>query len=396
MFSYASTPGAVLLLLYLSGLWIEGGRVALAIAAAIQDDELPSRGEHDFLLNQFVTLQSLRYNQTDGKGVSDDVFLYMDGLWSITTPNSAQEQEDGPQGRQDALHPGCTTETKTFGYANIPHKIPIQQNSRFPICSNTKLLTAVAIYQLHERGLLHVEADIATMLDAHDFTSFGLNISTTQKPLFCPQLGGAGGGKDGVTDEGRKKKCETITLRHLLSMSSGIYPSLNCHVAPNEPGQCNPSPWYTGVGSIGRLVGSFLLEPLVFVPGTAYMYTNGNFVLATYFVEKYSRLTFRDYLKQHIFTPAGMHDAYFDFSTKACSWTRAASSGTLSTTTIQPNPCRSSAWASTFYNLIMVPRPEPGVWFRQLPIMSPFGTRCSTNRQRGHTCFVEKRRSKSS
>ena len=214
---------------------------------------------------------------------ADDVFDCMDGVWSVTSNN------------KDGNH---TSITEAFGYSNIPLQQPMSKDSHFPIASNSKLYTTVAIYQLHEQGLLDVDADIATMLDPLDYANFGV---TTRK--FCPRVGRSM----------FSWRCEKITLRNLLSMSSGIYPALNCDAEPNAPHQCNPDPYILSQGSTGLTVGTFLFEPLIFKPGSIYHYSNPNFILAAYFVEKYSGQTFREYLKTNIFDRIGLKNTYYDF-----------------------------------------------------------------------------------
>lgn len=209
-----------------------------------------------------------------------DPFSLMDGVSSIT------------------YSPGNAT-TQTFGFFDIPNQVPMMEDVRIPIGSNSKLYTAVAIYQLHEQGLLDVDADIATMLDEVDFEKFGISGVTK----YCPQVGFTS----------RFNECIAITLRQLLSMSSGIYPQLNCNEVPTTETQCNREPYFVNPGSIARVVGTFILEPLIFEPGARYVYSNPNFILATYFVEKYSNMTFQKYLQENIFSRLGMGNTYYDF-----------------------------------------------------------------------------------
>merc|ERR1712226_1731341 len=210
----------------------------------------------------------------------------MDGVWSLT--NSDGNSTIAP-----------------FGFTNIPYSIPMMGDSHFPIASNSKLYTTVAIYQLYEQGKLDVAADITTMLDAEDFEAFGLHRYMAR--TYCPHLG------HGI----RRRKCQKLTLQHLLSMSSGIYPPLNCDADPTSRTSCNPDPYFINRGSIGKTIGTFLTQPLMFPPGTQYHYSNPNFILAAYFVEKYSGMTFRDYLETHIFSRMGLNDTYYDYFNQA-------------------------------------------------------------------------------
>jgi len=191
---------------------------------------------------------------------------------------------------------GDTPIHNVTGLQNYEFSIPMPHDAHFMIGSNSKLFTAVAIYQLQEEGKLSVSADIATMLDADDFAQFGLPNQTT----FCPRLPG-------------QQTCQVITLQLLLSMSSGLYPSLNCNWPQSSPNECNVSPFFINPGSIAAVVGSFINNPLAFVPGTQYLYSNPNFVLASYFVQKYSGMKFGAYLKKNIFDRLSLNHTYWDF-----------------------------------------------------------------------------------
>ncbi|CAB9514690.1 Protein flp [Seminavis robusta] len=256
-----------------------------------------TRSEKDDATNWFhsVTTDPLFWfkAQLSWPKPSKDVFKYLDGVRSVTS----------------LLEGGShNTTTTPFGYTNIPLKIPMASDSHFPIASNSKLYTTVAIYQLHEQGKLDVEVDIASMLDKQDFENFGLGSSTRPglgRHHLCPRL----------VNSLTPWKCEKITLRNLLSMSSGIYPPLNCDAPDNSHSHklCNPDPYFVNRGSIGKTVGTFIMQPLMFRPGTSYHYSNPNFILAAYFVEKYSGMTFREYLHKNIFGPMGLQHTYYDY-----------------------------------------------------------------------------------
>jgi CubicO group peptidase (beta-lactamase class C family) len=130
-------------------------------------------------------------------------------------------------------------------------------DATIPIGSNSKMFTTVAIYQLQEQGLLNLRAEIAEYLDQSDFEAMGLEGVET----YCPKLANA------TADD----PCEKITLRNLLNMFSGIYPTLNCEPSPSNP-LCEILPYVANPGSFANFVATFILLPLQFQPGTAYMY----------------------------------------------------------------------------------------------------------------------------
>jgi CubicO group peptidase (beta-lactamase class C family) len=191
-----------------------------------------------------------------------------------------------------SLDDGTTLLENITGYLNIPFNAPMTSASRFMIGSNSKLYTTVALYQLQEQGKLRMTDNVASLFTAQDFVNFGLPNQTQ----WCPVLPGT-------------TTCQVITVRHLLSMSSGIYPALNCIQPLSE---CREDVFFVNPGSIGLAIGTFLNSPLIFAPGTEYQYSNPNFIIGAYLVEKFSNMTFQAYLNTHIIQPAGLQNTYFD------------------------------------------------------------------------------------
>ena len=190
---------------------------------------------------------------------------------------------------------GEVLESRASGHANVQYAAPMSPTAEFPIGSNTKLFTTVALYQLQEAGKVNLSSNVADLLDATDFAAFGLpNVSS-----WCPSL------------PATPNKCEAITFHQLLAMSSGLYPALNCDAQPTSA--CRMADFVVSPGTLGRVVGSFLLNPLIFAPGTAYHYANPNFVLSAYFVEKLSGQKFGAYLRQHVFAPLGLQATSYDW-----------------------------------------------------------------------------------
>ncbi|KAJ0390461.1 hypothetical protein ATCC90586_010417 [Pythium insidiosum] len=184
------------------------------------------------------------------------------------------------------------------GLANEEFQVPMQSEDIFPIGSNSKLFTAVSLYQLQERGLVNLTDPVNNYLTQEDFAEFGYPNQTK----WCPRL------KNAAPDS----PCETITFVQLMYMSSGIGDSLNCDNVDPEFCHHSANDLATYKGSIGKHVGGFINDPLVFKPDTNYSYANPNFVLLTYMVEKISGQSFSTYLKQNIFDKIGMTKSYFD------------------------------------------------------------------------------------
>jgi CubicO group peptidase (beta-lactamase class C family) len=88
---------------------------------------------------------------------------------------------------------------KGYGLANLEHDIPITSETAFRIGSITKPFTAIAILQLHERGLLSIDDTVAKYLP-------------------------------------RSPNARKITIRHLLTHTSGLS-DFRSRLAQYEPGE---------------------------------------------------------------------------------------------------------------------------------------------------------------
>ena len=65
-------------------------------------------------------------------------------------------------------------------------------------------------------------------------------------------------------------------------------------------------------GSFASYINTFINVPLTFKPATQYAYSNMNFVLASYFVEKLSALSFSQYIQKNILDIVGLKNTLFD------------------------------------------------------------------------------------
>lgn len=188
--------------------------------------------------------------------------------------------------------------SNTAGFSAAEYSIEFSEGSQFFVGSNSKLFTTISIYQLHEAGKLNVSALVADYLSAEDFAAFG----HPDIENWCPKLLEGG-------------DCQPVTLQNLMSMSSGIIDVLNCDYPIGSPYRdyCVPVLEYSvNRGSVASSVGLFISAPLSFVPGTSYSYSNANFQLLTYLVEKYSGLSFREYLRRNIFDVIGLQSTFYD------------------------------------------------------------------------------------
>jgi CubicO group peptidase (beta-lactamase class C family) len=168
-----------------------------------------------------------------------------------------------------------------FGSLDARGFVPMPTDAHFQMASNTKLVTAIAMYQLQERGLVNVSHNIADYLTAADLALMG----APGMKAYCPKVPGS-------------DACQAITFVQLMSMSSGL----------EELGiDTRPYP-----GSTPQVMARYIKRPLIFVPGEEYNYSNVNFMFLGFFIEKFANVGLQQYFREHVFAPLGMADAVYD------------------------------------------------------------------------------------
>jgi CubicO group peptidase (beta-lactamase class C family) len=151
---------------------------------------------------------------------------------------------------------------KGYGLAQVEARTPITCDTRFRIGSIAKQFTAAAILKLQEQGKLNVNDPISK---------------------YFPDW-----------PKGRE-----VTLRHLLTHSSGI------HNFTAKPGfQTN----VTVATPLETLISSFKNDPYDFIPGEQFRYCNSGYVLLGAVIQKVSGETYASYLRKTFFKPLGMKD----------------------------------------------------------------------------------------
>lgn len=149
-----------------------------------------------------------------------------------------------------------------YGMANYELAVPNSLQTRFHIASISKSFTAAAILILEQRGMLNVNDPVAK---------------------FIPDYPNG----------------EKITLQHLLTHRSGI-PNVN-----NLPGYSEQSKKRLTLPEIIQL---FRDQPLEFAPGARFQYSNSNYNLLAFVIEKVSGKSYGEFLQQNIFEPLAMKD----------------------------------------------------------------------------------------
>jgi len=163
-----------------------------------------------------------------------------------------------------------------YGFASRAWKIPNTLATRFDTASVTKLFTAVATLQLIERGLLAFDTPVVETL--------ALLRGTAISPA--------------------------VTVSHLLTHTSGIADD-----AEEESGEDYADLWKTkpnySVLETADFLPQFAYKPPNFPPGQGCRYCNCGYVLLGLLIEHASGLSYRDYVRQSVFAPAGMSRSGF-------------------------------------------------------------------------------------
>ena len=154
---------------------------------------------------------------------------------------------------------------KSAGIADIENNVPASTSSLYRIASISKPITAVAVLQLWERGLISLDTDARAYL-----------------PNF-------------------PVKKYKFTVRQLLNHTSGI--------RNYREGEFDSKKFYASMNDALKLLA---YDSLMFEPGTKYAYTTLGYTLLAAIVEKVSKTSFEDYLKNNVFIPAGMQSTVVD------------------------------------------------------------------------------------
>jgi CubicO group peptidase (beta-lactamase class C family) len=150
------------------------------------------------------------------------------------------------------------------GYSKASYELAVDNTprTRFHIASLSKTFTAAAILILQERGQLSVDDPLAK---------------------FIPDYPNG----------------EKITVHHLLTHTSGI-PNVNDLPEYGEKSKSRLS--------LTEIISLFKEKPLEFAPGARYRYSNSNYNLLAFIIEKVSGKSYGDFLRENIFQPLGMDE----------------------------------------------------------------------------------------
>jgi len=98
---------------------------------------------------------------------------------------------------------------------------------------------------------------------------------------------------------------DKISLKNLLTHTSGLYDYTLDTTIMNNPAK--PM-------QLDTLIAQFKDKPLSFEPGEKFEFTNSNYILLGYIIEKMTRWNYEDQLKYKVLNGCGMYHSGFDFT----------------------------------------------------------------------------------
>lgn len=219
---------------------------------------------------------------------------------------------------------------KCYGLSDVEARINVTDHSNFRLASVSKQFTAAAILQLIQKNKLTL---------------------TTKLSDCFPSL---------------PSYAQEITIQHLLNHTSGI---LDYDVVIDE------SATTTQLSDADVLKACMSFKKTYFLPGDQYRYSNTAYVILGLIVEKYSGLSYPDYLAKYIFKPLKMKTSIafvngineiqnraYGYSKKQGNWIRkdqSSTSATLGDGGIYSNLSDFFKWDAALYSNKILPQ---SVW----------------------------------
>ncbi len=158
-----------------------------------------------------------------------------------------------------------------FGWADVEREIPAGVNTIYRIGSISKSITAVALLQLWERGIVELDAPVREVL---------------------PEMAHLGTRPAGASD---------VSFRHLASHTSGLIREPELERAAEGPLEF----WEE------KLLASIPVTSFYSPPGESYRYSNIGFGMLGFSLSRASGIPFMELVDASIIRPLGMHSTGF-------------------------------------------------------------------------------------
>jgi D-alanyl-D-alanine carboxypeptidase len=159
---------------------------------------------------------------------------------------------------------------KGYGYANLELKVPASADTVYELASVTKQFIAAAILLLQQDGKLNLDDSVGKFLDI-------------APPAW----------KD-------------VTLRRLLSMTSGVKDYISDSLAPGEKPLVETRVFPKEDSSADKIIQSIAALPLKFPPGEQFSYSNTGYIILARVITRVTGHEWDQFLDARVFKPLGM------------------------------------------------------------------------------------------
>ena len=168
---------------------------------------------------------------------------------------------------------GCMAYKKAYGCRQVyPTIEPMTTETIFDMASCSKSMsTAISVMQLCENGMLRLTDPVANYI-----------------PDFCNWKDGEG-------------NTATIRIQHLLTHTSGLPAYASVESLKKKYGAPNPEGLLEHICQVKRQ----------FKPGTDFQYSCLNYIVLQNIIQKCTGQSLKDYAREHIFLPLGMHHTFY-------------------------------------------------------------------------------------
>lgn len=156
---------------------------------------------------------------------------------------------------------------KGYGMADLSFSVPISENMNFDMASISKQFTALAIAILEQDGFLRFSDPVKK---------------------FIPEF---------------PSNFQSITISHLIYHTSGLRDYIDLHILAGDGYQYSPK---DTVELICRQ------KNLAFPPGDRHSYSNTGYFLLSVIVERITKTTLKDFVKQKILNPLRMNGSFYN------------------------------------------------------------------------------------
>ena len=152
---------------------------------------------------------------------------------------------------------------QAYGMAEKNFQVPARLDTKYNLGSMNKMFTAVAIVQLVEQGKVSLHEPISRYLPDYP-----------------------------------RERAERITLHHLLTHTSGLGSYWNDAFERQR----------MNLRTVSDFLALFIDDPLLFLPGDGWSYSNAGFIVLGAIIEAVSGKDYYTYVRERIYHPAGMED----------------------------------------------------------------------------------------